>query len=341
MTGSTVAENTAVFASHELINTGTATITNSTISGAGLKNSGTTHLSFVTVVGETAVTNGTLNANNTIFTACSGTITSQGHNLIANTTGCTITGDTTGSITDQSALLDVLDDNGGPTPTHALLDGSPAIEAGSNTNCPATDQRGVSRPLGAFCDIGAYEDENPTQSDGTVIVNTDDDSNDGACTLLHCTLREAIIAANGTADNIHFNISGSAPYVIQPLSELPPLTAPVVLDGTTQPGGIVTLDGFLAGSDANGLILAGGSSVVRGLVITNFGCNGIVLASSGNVVEANAITGNGCHGVQVLSGSSNSIRDNSIANNGLLGISLAGDEATRPSRASGRTPRAG
>jgi hypothetical protein len=45
--------------------------------------------------------------------------------------------------------------NGGLTRTHALLAGSPAINAGAS--CLATDQRGISRPQGAACDIGAYE----------------------------------------------------------------------------------------------------------------------------------------------------------------------------------------
>ncbi len=52
------------------------------------------------------------------------------------------------------ALVDVLADNGGPTLTHALLVGSPAIDAAIGV-CPATDQRGVSRD--AACDVGAFE----------------------------------------------------------------------------------------------------------------------------------------------------------------------------------------
>jgi CSLREA domain-containing protein len=51
--------------------------------------------------------------------------------------------------------LGSLADNGGPTDTMALLDGSPGIDAGAS--CPAADQRGVARPQGARCDIGAYE----------------------------------------------------------------------------------------------------------------------------------------------------------------------------------------
>jgi Right handed beta helix region len=54
--------------------------------------------------------------------------------------------------------LGPLTGNGGPTWTHALLNGSPAIDRG-NPNCPppATDQRGVQRPQGARCDVGSFE----------------------------------------------------------------------------------------------------------------------------------------------------------------------------------------
>jgi hypothetical protein len=63
--------------------------------------------------------------------------------------------------------LGALVDNGGPTATHALLPGSPAINAGDNSTCAAApvssvDQRGVSRPQGAMCDSGAYEYQTPT-----------------------------------------------------------------------------------------------------------------------------------------------------------------------------------
>jgi beta-glucanase (GH16 family) len=51
--------------------------------------------------------------------------------------------------------IDALADNGGPTLTHALLVGSPAIDAGNNAYCPVTDQRGVLRD--AACDVGAFE----------------------------------------------------------------------------------------------------------------------------------------------------------------------------------------
>jgi hypothetical protein len=56
-------------------------------------------------------------------------------------------------------LLEPLADNGGPTLTHALQAGSPAIDAADATASPATDQRGVTRPQGPGHDVGAFERE--------------------------------------------------------------------------------------------------------------------------------------------------------------------------------------
>lgn len=56
-----------------------------------------------------------------------------------------------------NANIGPLADNGGPTQTHALLTGSPAIDAANPATSPSVDQRGISRPQGAGPDIGAYE----------------------------------------------------------------------------------------------------------------------------------------------------------------------------------------
>jgi CSLREA domain-containing protein/uncharacterized repeat protein (TIGR01451 family) len=62
-----------------------------------------------------------------------------------------------GSKQNTNPLLGALQNNGGETDTLALQPGSPAIDAGTNDGCPAADQRGVSRPQGSACDIGAFE----------------------------------------------------------------------------------------------------------------------------------------------------------------------------------------
>lgn len=65
--------------------------------------------------------------------------------------GFTLTSDRSG----VDPKLATLANNGGPTDTVALLEGSPAIDIGGA--CPATDQRGTARPLGGGCDAGAFE----------------------------------------------------------------------------------------------------------------------------------------------------------------------------------------
>lgn len=94
---------------------------------------------------------------------CAGELLSEDHNLIQSTLGCAITGTVTHNITGTNALLGPLQNNGGPTWTRALLPSSPAIDAGSpeppnsGFDCATKDQRGVARPIGPHCDIGAFE----------------------------------------------------------------------------------------------------------------------------------------------------------------------------------------
>ena len=89
---------------------------------------------------------------------------SQGHNLIASGLEGCFGADPTDIVGPLDAKLGALRENDGQTLTHALLPGSPAIDAGNpaapgsgGAACEATDQRSVSRPQGVRCDIGAYE----------------------------------------------------------------------------------------------------------------------------------------------------------------------------------------
>jgi len=89
---------------------------------------------------------------------CTGNVTSAGHNLIGNTADCSFTPQA-GDITDVNAGLGQL--IGSPAGYVPLLPGSPAIDAANLATCPARDQRGVARPVGASCDMGAYEYQLP------------------------------------------------------------------------------------------------------------------------------------------------------------------------------------
>jgi hypothetical protein len=177
VTDSTVSGNTSVFAGDGITNErGTAAVINSTISGNTVLNlQGTMTISSSTVSGNSAafrtgIANsiGTLTLVNTIVAGqwaggnCMGLISDGGYNLDDGTT-CGFSA-ANHSLSSVDPLLDPagLKDNGGPTQTIALQPGSPAIDAipvGVN-GCGTTitsDQRGVSRPQGAGCDIGAFE----------------------------------------------------------------------------------------------------------------------------------------------------------------------------------------
>lgn len=133
------------------------------------------------------------------------------------------------------------------------------------------------------------------------VVNTADDVDAVPPDPTHFSLREAIEAANSNPglDTISFDLPDQT-RTIFPLTPLPDITDPVIIDGTTQFGyaglPLVELDGSKAGPGADGLRITGGGSVVRGLVIHSFqfdsstgvGGNGIELAGGGgNVIEGN------------------------------------------------------
>lgn len=100
----------------------------------------------------------------------SGTMTSDGYNLVQKSTGLTVAGLTTGNMLNVNAKLGPLLDNGGPTLTHTPATDSPAIDAGAAPN-PTTDARGIARPIdipwainvAGSPDIGAleYADQSP------------------------------------------------------------------------------------------------------------------------------------------------------------------------------------
>src|SRR5437763_1937236 len=157
--------------------------------GGGIRNLGTLSLSNVTLAANSSgikgggVLNlGTLTLTNTIV---SGNTAGTDGGGIYNSGGCTltITASTVSGISANSAGR-----NGGcifnasaATLTNVTVSGSPAIDAGSNAACPATDQRGVARPFpaGGTCDIGAFEFRPPvdlaiSKSDGKECANKDD-----------------------------------------------------------------------------------------------------------------------------------------------------------------------
>jgi CSLREA domain-containing protein len=166
---------------------GTATVTNSTFAnntagskGGGIQvKSGTVTVDFSTFSG---------NAANSVDPSTGGAVQADGgtiavrQSILANSLTNSVAGAdcdqlSPGTVTITNSLveinndcsgiiasssdprLDNLADNGGPTQTMALLPGSPAINLAQDAGCPAADQRGITRPQGVHCDLGAFEVE--------------------------------------------------------------------------------------------------------------------------------------------------------------------------------------
>jgi titin len=114
-------------------------------------------------------------------------------------------------------------------------------------------------------------------------VNVADDTSDGLCDAMHCSLREAIEAANVSLgpDVVTFAIPDAGVPTIRPAGALPEITDAITIDGTTQPAGFVELDGSFAGTDSDGVAILSGTSVIRGLVVNRFSAAGVRLAAAG------------------------------------------------------------
>ena len=138
----------------------------------------------------------------------------------------------------------------------------------------------------------------------TQVVNSAADTDDGFCNVDGCTLREAINAANVNEglDVVAFNIPGEGVQTISPLSALPAITDPIIIDGYTQAG--ASSNTLAVGDNANlqielngdscssascsqALLLSSGGSTIRGLAIHGNFNNGIEVNGSGSVIAGN------------------------------------------------------
>jgi len=174
LVGVTLSVNESGISGGGIWNNGALTLTNSTLSGniavdgGAFLSDGTVTLNNATIygsIGEDSVLSvgGRVNIKNSIVDHCKGNLISQGHNLIQTVDeDCIIQGDLTGNVLNQDPKLGPLESNGGRTPTHALLEGSRALDG--TADCTAldgtpilTDQRGEPRTQGPLCDIGAFE----------------------------------------------------------------------------------------------------------------------------------------------------------------------------------------
>lgn len=198
--GCTFDNNDSLTLGGAIYNQGTLTLTNSTLSGnyAGTSGGGLSNLDAQANLQNVTITDNTADdvwdgdgdgggiyvaSGSTVYLAnsivaqnydgspqghdahrdCSGALISQDYNLIGDTTGCILTGETAHNLTGLSAELEELADNGGETQTCALQSDSPAIDQipdgvnGCGSAPLDVDQRDTIRPQGDGCEMGAYE----------------------------------------------------------------------------------------------------------------------------------------------------------------------------------------
>jgi CSLREA domain-containing protein len=199
------------------------------------------------------------------------------------------------SASPKNPLLSPLQFNGGATPTHTLLTGSPAIDKGNTAL--SSDQRGLPRPVdiatvanaagGNASDIGAVE----MTASQNLVVNSLADTNDNVCNAANCTLREAVNAANADADFnlITFTVTGT-----------------ITLSGTELP---LNNNMAINGPGANLLTISGNNaSRVFGVAI-----NRVVALSDLTITNGNVSNNGG--GIQVSVGAHLSVNNCTISGN--------------------------
>ena len=268
-------------------------ITNSTIDGnaAGPGSGGLHNIAVMNVQNTIVSSNTPVN--------CAGTpaITDGGNNLRFGDFSCPFTN----NVQTGNPQLGLLQSNGGATPTRALNTNSAAINMGNNVTCGlvivTTDQRGITRPIGGTCDIGAFEGQS-----NEFIVTSTADSGPGS-------LRQAVI--DGAADgrikfapglanltislNSSINIPGGTRVTVDAtgvsniIIQGHPFDRVFYLPGSTVADGVLNVKGglTLANGNANGGAIHIAS---RGIVTVD---NVTLIGTTGNSVgEGGAILNN-------------------------------------------------
>ena len=319
VTGSTISNNSAMDDGGGIANFATLNLSNTTISinsatdqGGGIHNGGNGTLNYSTISNNSARFGGgifndglfdsrnTLIADNTASASAPdfyGVLTSQGYNLIENTSGATITGTTTGNIIGQDPLLAPLADNGGSTLTHALVSGSPAIDTANPSNPLATDQRGFTRPRDGDgngttrADIGAFELRT------VMVANT---NNGGAGSL-----RQAIADVVTQGDAVVFNAN-----LFNTQQTINLTSGELIISGN--------INFTINGRGADKLTISGGnqSRVLYVNAGANVTINGVTITGGNGVGTFNSGNGGGVFNDGTLTFNNSTIRNNAATNRG-------------------------
>jgi predicted outer membrane repeat protein len=208
---------------------GNVTLTNSTLSGNSASSSGG-GIYFNGVNSRVTLTNSTVSANTA--TSFGGGIYSKNvanvnnaavkviNSIVASNTQAGggdinpgVTADSTGNFIGGNPQLGALASNGGPTRTMLPQLGSPVIDAIACTAAPATDQRGISRPQGPACDIGAVEVQeysvggNASGLTGNVVLKLDGTAPTTTQTLTVAANATSFVFATGLSPGSNWRVA--------------------------------------------------------------------------------------------------------------------------------------
>lgn len=289
-----VLSNNAAPSGGAIYNQGTLTITKSTLSlntgtsGAGIYNTGTLSMTNVTIGNNTAsgqgggiynaggatvnllhtsvVDNpgggvynlGTLNYTSTVIAknGTAGDCILSGGTIGTNVTNFVGTATCSASLS-GNPLMDALGSSATePLDTFALLSGSPLLNVANAGTCPATDERGVARPVGPGCDIGAFEGNRPS-----VTVNQAPGQADptASSTILFKVVFGDPVTGFANNDVL---LSGTAPGTLSPsVSQIAPndgTTYQISVTGVTGTGTVIAV--VKSGAVTNGQGIANGAS---------------------------------------------------------------------------------
>jgi hypothetical protein len=193
---------------------GTSTLTHVTIAGNSVTKGAGAAGSSVALGGGVYVSGGRIYVRNSIFSTnipanCAGALQDDGRSISSDST-CAFSAP--GSLNNTDPKLAAIGAYGGLTLTMALRPGSPALDAGNVAFCLAADQRGVPRPQGAKCDMGAFE--------GVVLSVSRDAAgnwllNQGAVPGATCTLQSSLdLMSWGNLQTTNADQNGQAAFLV-------------------------------------------------------------------------------------------------------------------------------
>jgi hypothetical protein len=324
LNGVTITANQSEAGAGMFASGGTITVTNSTVSGniAGNNQSGiyvsgdpvtmaliNSTIAYNTRTGTNATEFGGLIAGNKANVTLQNTIiahnggvsgnncsispnvtwTSNGNNL-ASDFSCDLNG--SGDQPGTDPLLTSLGDYGGSTWTHALQPGSPAIDAGSNNGCPATDQRSVTRPYDgdndniATCDVGAVEAEHQLTIADVSILEGSTGLNNAVFTVTLSPQSDQIVTVNYTtvagsaeAGSDYTTVAGALTFDPGDITQT--ITVPIETDTDDEPDEAFTVQ---LSNPSNAAILDGSAA---GNIIDDDGLPALTIADE-TILEGNS-----------------------------------------------------